>query len=316
MTPRRWPWVASVALHGGLIVAGIFIAWRVIPAAKDPGPPVEVSFFDPKLGSAPALQGELSTPTRIVLPALREPVPAPPKIALPAPETPALPEEKTEPETLNMKTPAPAQRLARRYPEVRFAGLGASSARDIVYVVDASGSMVSSLPIVNAMLRESIAQLSSTQRLQVFFFQDGDYLFAPHPSDGNDAVRQKRLIRATHENLRPVVDWLDRVRPRGTSSPILALQEAAALRPDAIFILSRAIGEQAWGATKGDVLTALEKINPANPRTGRRPMTIKTIQFLEEDPSGMLRLIGEKHGGNEGYMLITRDTIRERGYTQ
>lgn len=314
---RRWPWAASLALHLLLVVGGVFVAWRVIPAAEDPGPPVEVSFFDPKLGSGPATPVAAVQPPRMLLPAVRETLPTPPTIVLPSPSVPARP-EATVPEAAIAPPPSvpdAAQRLARRYPEVRFAGLGASSARDIVYVVDASGSMISSLPIVNKMLRESLGQLSSTQRFQVFFFQDGDYLYAQHPGDGDDAGRQRRLIRATRENLDPVSQWLDTVRPKGTSSPIAALQEAAALRPDAIFILSRAIGEQTWGATKGEILSALEKLNPADPRTGHRPMTIKTIQFLEEDPSGMLRLIGERHGGTKGYMLITRDEIAKRGYT-
>ncbi|MCA9293304.1 MAG: hypothetical protein KDA20_05765 [Phycisphaerales bacterium] len=314
---RRWPWTASLALHLALVIGGVFIAWRVIPGSEDPGPPVEVSFFDPKLGSGPQTPMTSETPPRMLLPAPSEAMPRPPAITLPSATAPAqqndAPSEEA-PQALP-SVPEAAQRLARRYPEVRFAGLGASSARDIVYVVDASGSMISSLPIVNTMLRESLGQLSSTQRFQVFFFQDGDYLYAPHPGDGEDARRQKRLIRATRENLEVVSQWLDRVRPRGTSSPIAALQEAAALRPDAIFILSRAIGEQTWGATKGQVMTALEQINPADARTGNRPMTIKTIQFLEEDPSGMLRFIGERHGGSNGYMLITRDEITKRGYT-
>ena len=314
--PRRWPWMFSLCAHLGLVVGGFFIAWRIIPGAEAPGPPVEVSFFDPKLGSADAIQGHETAKPRALLPSQPEPVPAPPEVTLPVPKPRAATTDAAQPaQTPVAATPPPAQRLARRYPEVRFAGLGASSARDIVYVVDASGSMISSLPIVKAMLRESLVQLSATQRFQVFFFQEGKYLYAPHPSDGEDASRQKRLIRATREHLEAVSTWLDEVRPRGTSSPIAALQEAAALRPDAIFILSRAIGEGVWGATRGDVLSALEQLNPADPRTGRRPVTIKTIQFLEEDPSGMLRLIGQRHGGANGYMLITRDEVNEKGYT-
>ena len=54
------------------------------------------------------------------------------------------------------------------------------------------------------------------------------------------------------------------------------------------------------------VLKTLDELTPHDRVTGRRAVTLKAIQFLDDDPSGLLRSIAEQHGdGPDSYTLKT-----------
>ena len=38
----------------------------------------------------------------------------------------------------------------------------------------------------------------------------------------------------------------------------------------------------------------------------RRPVLIQTIQFLDEDPTGIMQAVGMQHGGGTGYRVVMR----------
>jgi hypothetical protein len=203
----------------------------------------------------------------------------------------------------------------RRLPEVRFFGMGASSVERIVYVVDASGSTVSLFPQLRREIEKSIRRLAPAQQFQVIFFQSDPTsraptaLSSPHPSQPY-RTDQTRLIRATRSNVSHVVRWIEQVRPRGTSNPVPALEVAMALEPQAIFLLSGPIlGAGNWDVSPERVLERLDELNPVDRRSGYRPVTIQAIEFLEADPSGILRAIGLTHGGPEGHTLLTREKL-------
>ncbi|MBY0313026.1 MAG: hypothetical protein K2W85_13225 [Phycisphaerales bacterium] len=175
---------------------------------------------------------------------------------------------------------------------VTFGGLGASSVRSVVYVVDGSGPMVTSLPIVLAELERSVSRLSPTQRFGVVIFR--------RLGDGSPAVESfaPSLMRATPSARVLLRDWLAAVEPAGRSNPLSGLEAALALQPDAIFLLSRAIqrsGGGVWDAGPEATLARLDQLNPMNPATGRRPVLIQTIQFLDEDPTGTMQAIAAAH---------------------
>lgn len=198
-----------------------------------------------------------------------------------------------------------------RVPEVRFAGLGVSNATDIVYVVDASGSTLSTFPVVRETLRRSIGRLARTQRFQVMFFGPRGFTAAPHPSDGQAGDRTVRLIRATPENISAVLEWAGRVVPSGRSNPLPALETALSLKPDAVFLLGTTItGLGQWEMTLDGLLARLDELNPASGAGGRRRCVIKTVQFVEEDPDEVLKRIAQVHGGTNGYKFISRQEIQ------
>jgi hypothetical protein len=62
---------------------------------------------------------------------------------------------------------------------VEFSGLSSTNARRIVYIIDASGSMIRSLQIVIKELARSIDALSTQQRFGVVFFQSDDAVIVP-----------------------------------------------------------------------------------------------------------------------------------------
>lgn len=175
---------------------------------------------------------------------------------------------------------------------VTFGGLGASSVRSVVYVVDGSGPMVTSLPIVLAELERSVSRLSPTQRFGVVIFR--------RLGDGSPAVESfaPALMRATPSARVLLRDWLAAVEPAGRSNPLSGLEAALALKPDAIFLLSRSIqrsGGGVWDAGPEATLARLDQINPIDPATRRRPVLIQTIQFLDEDPTGTMQAIAAAH---------------------
>jgi hypothetical protein len=188
---------------------------------------------------------------------------------------------------------------------VTFGGLGAAKVSSVVYVVDCSGPMVTSLPIVLAELERSVGKLTPSQKFGVILFRRigdekaGGESFAP------------TLVRGTPSAKQLLHDWLVSVEPAGRSSPLTGLELALAMKPDAIFLLSRAIQRSdgnVWEAGLDATMSKLEQLNPMQQGlTGaRRPVLIQTIQFLDEDPTGIMQAIGQRHGGGNGYRVVKK----------
>lgn len=189
---------------------------------------------------------------------------------------------------------------------VTFGGLGAASVGSVVYVVDCSGPMVTSLPIVLNELERSIGKLSASQKFGVILFRRigdekaGGESFAPV------------LVRATPSAKQLLHDWLVAIEPSGRSSPLAGLELALALKPDAIFLLSRAIQRSdgnVWELGLDATMARLEQLNPMQQGLvggARRPVLIQTIQFIDEDPTGIMQAIGQRHGGGNGYRVVKR----------
>jgi hypothetical protein len=177
---------------------------------------------------------------------------------------------------------------------VAFAGLSAQRTRSVVYVVDASGPMVTTLPQVLALLTRSVGDLLPTQRFSVVLFRDSG------GSPTGAEVFSPRLLDATPRNQARLKDWLAGVRPGGRSNPLAGLRAALALKPQVVFLLTRSIersGGGQWEQGLAGILSELESLNPVDPATGRRRTAIKTIQFLEDDPTGIMSAIADRHGG-------------------
>jgi hypothetical protein len=201
-----------------------------------------------------------------------------------------------------------------------FAGMGAKRAGSVVYVVDASGAMVSSLKWVLAELERSVSGLSSAQKFQVVLFREapGGGLYEVYVPPGADPRRLK-LVPGTPTNKAALSRWLSGVGPVGRSNPLDGLRRGLEFEPDAIFLLSRSIRRSGneegkpqtggvWGRGTGEILRELDGLNPR--RDGARRVVIKCIQFVEEDPTGTMQAIGTEHGDGEGsYSVLTLKQI-------
>ena len=183
---------------------------------------------------------------------------------------------------------------------VTFAGLGASTARSVVYCVDCSGPMVTSLPMVLGEVRRSVARLAPTQKFGVVLFRS---------REGRAEVMtfSPSLLRATVSAQERLDNWLASADPSGKSCPLIGLEAALSFKPDAVFLLSRSIersGGGVWELGLQATLSRLEALNPALPG-GKRAALIQTIQFVDDDPTGVMQAIALAHGGgSKGYRLI------------
>lgn len=314
--PALVSFLISLGVHAAIATAALLVVWTVTMPAREDRPDITVSFFDP-------------APTGVVL---TEPPDASLGMAAIKPPDPVATPEPLRPET-QVTSPTLSERVASQspstgadapssigvpgearraliessaFPEVKFQGLGAGNARSIIYVVDAGGSMVTTFARVKDDLKRSLYKTAPSQQVQVVFFTKGGRIAAPHPADAKDAIKPIRMIRASRENIRAIASWIDSVRPAGTGNPIPALETALSLRPDAVFVLSSVIpGMGEWKPDKSAVMAALESLNPVG-ADGKRPTVIKTIQYLDADPQGILQAIAQAHGGKDAYNFIKR----------
>jgi hypothetical protein len=208
--------------------------------------------------------------------------------------------------------PAPAR------PAASFAGLRARAASRIVYVVDASGGVVTTFRSIRAELLRSIDRLSPTQQFQIIFFRDlPDSETSTEPaSDELLTFADGSLVRAGRPTIERAAAWIDTIEPKGRSDPMLGLRRALALEPDLVFLLSTqiprtGIDQTTLRADKDAVIAELERLNPLSSFTARRPAIIKTAQFLQNDPLGLMRDLALLHGdGPDSYRFIAPDDLR------
>lgn len=301
-------WGVSLAIHLVVVAVLTLVAVR---AAMEPaqGPERYMDFDD--AGNEPVIEDAPVRPAAPSAPAVKasEPavsVPETPSVAVPVAErgevaAPTEPVADTwlAPASLTPeKTASSSERAAADVPipaiggEVKFAGLGSSNARSVVYAVDASGPMVSTLPEVIEELVRSVSRLSATQRFGVVVFR--------LKADGTESESfMPVLVRATPQAKKELREWLLALAPAGRSNPLSGLRAALEMRPDAVFLLSRGIersGGGLWELGLDATLGELDLLNPADEHTGRRSVVIKTIQFLDEDPTGTMQRIGQVHG--------------------
>ncbi|MDF1870871.1 MAG: hypothetical protein P1U30_10805, partial [Phycisphaerales bacterium] len=192
---------------------------------------------------------------------------------------------------------------------ISFAGVSTGAARSIVYVVDASGATLTSFTYIRERLLQSIDRLSPTQRFQVIAFRKlGDSTYI---SPSLETTKNK-LPRATRHNKQIVADWITQMPAQGRSNPVDGLEAALKLKPDMVLLISRGIErtEAPWAGGLKHVRQQLDQLNPLDPISGTRPAVIKTIQLLDEDPTGIMRTIGVFHGdGHNDHQIITYNQL-------
>ncbi|MSR44011.1 MAG: VWA domain-containing protein [Phycisphaerales bacterium] len=196
----------------------------------------------------------------------------------------------------------PTSRLESPRTLVSVAGVRQSAARRIVYVLDASGSMIGGYPSAVREVIQSISRLTEEQQFAVVVFQAKRVIVPP--------ISELRRAGPTlgSRAIEALSTWLlDEVSPAGESDPREALQSALALQPDTIIIVSAGIMGVAEVAADRDALLAfLDRLNPRDARIGRRPVQIACIHLIEEEPLGALEAIAREHGGPGAYRFIDR----------
>ncbi len=290
-------WGVSVLMHAGLVLLAWFLVWSyieklneeevIIPIARlseMPGAPITMTEMQRQQEQSSASQRRNITRTQTPQSTVQSKVTAQTQLIGLAGGA------------ASKASPIGTAVGAGQDTGVGFYGTG-GNARRIAYVVDASGSLMDSLPFVILELKRSIAELSEQQSFTVVFYQVG--------LDGKPKVIEgptRGLKRADANNKQAVINWIDpasgNVIPAGKTNPIAAIKQALTYRPQLLFLLSDNITGD--GIYELDQKTLLGDIKRAN----RDNTKINTIQFLYPDAlgnvpgmRGTLQLIAEDTGG-------------------
>jgi hypothetical protein len=294
------PWIATFGLHAFVVALGFVITWSVA-MYRGEEPPVQVVADFYAMNYEPVV--ELNPEEDVVdlfspvmddasLLEFDHPLPDPfsDRWAEPVPSGP----NPITPPALDFSTTAVEG-------SATFMGVSASNAQRVVYVIDASGSMIAYLQFILHELTKSLDALSEQQSFGIVFFQSNQAL----------AVPPRRLSAVSRDQIRRALDWTEsNVIPRGRSNPIPAIEAALRMQPDVVFILSVNItGAGHYEVDQRDLLARLEQLNPRDHSTGQRRTQINCIQFLDPDPLDTMRLIADEHGGPRGYKFLSRQEL-------
>ena len=161
-------------------------------------------------------------------------------------------------------------------PGPKFFGIGgrARGARRIVYVVDRSGSMMTTFDAVREEMKRSVSGLRRSQRFHVIFFNAGPLL----------ENRPKKLVPATTSQQERLFEFLDTIQAEGATDPIPAMGRAFAVNPDLIYFL-----------TDGDFDPLLEEKLRAWNRD--KQVRIFTIAYVSQAGRELLERIAREHNG-------------------
>jgi hypothetical protein len=102
------------------------------------------------------------------------------------------------------------------------------------------------------------------------------------------AAIEKHLLPVSNDNLRKANDFIDRIKCRGSTDPIPALQEAFSMHPDLVFFL-----------TDGDFPDNKAVIDECHRLNAGESVKINTIAFLDrgEEYEKVLKQIATENGG-------------------
>ena len=178
--------------------------------------------------------------------------------------SPAAPAAPAEADLTTRPVPRPA---AGRLRTGSFFGLPAGWRT--VYLVDASGSLIDTLPFVQRELERSLLSLDPSQSYAVLLFQDGQVVAAP---PGRMAPAGREQTRRTASFVSPEAGNLF---PAGRADAAAALEAALAMKPDAVVLLSDHVEGRLSPERTRSRLVALARA--AAPGTA-----IHTVQFVDE----------------------------------
>lgn len=301
MLDRLMPWGISFLLHLsiGLLVLFVLV---VMPEVVEPDAPIEPMQLREiqkhvGLASSAAIAPDVS-PVAVNIP--------------PTPTSPAMPDPLN---VLGARMQVALPRASKSLPRglttrVRGKFFGTSIGEgegddssggdsSVVFVIDASGSMVEKFESVQRELMMAVGQLEPEARFNVIYFQNDAAIFA----------LPRSLVVATAENKARLADRLEArsrfILPRGSSNPLPALKAALSLGADQIIVLSDNITGS--GKYQIELEHLLAEVRTAQQRRGNRRAEIHAVQFLRPDPQEALRRLALENQGT--YRFVGADVM-------
>jgi hypothetical protein len=294
-------WSGSIVFHLVILVIASLITWSIVRTPDD-RPIVVVSSPD----AVPTFESVASVTT---LPSESSSMGGAPTISASQPvEAADLADLLVAADDLmSQSTVLAATPGAGETPGVSFGGVAAPAATRIVFLVDASGSMIGAFRAVIREVERTLRQLDSRQSFTVLLFQ-GEQVLSPRTLKGG-------LRPATPAAVDSVVAWMRDANPKDRSDPSKALREAFSLDPQVVYLVSTDItGTGNYEVDRDQLFALLEKLNPRR-SDGRRDTLVRCIQLLDEDRLGTLREIARRHGvdpdgdDESGFAFIGRSAL-------
>lgn len=156
------------------------------------------------------------------------------------------------------------------------------NARKIVFICDATGTMINKFASLKDQLAKAIAGLKPVQSFNVVFYYDGSKF---------SALDNNQLLPATPDNKRKAFAFLDGITTTGTTDPIPAIEVAFKMAPQLVYFLSD--GEFNNVKTYEEVTAAMDRSNKEN------KIKVNTILFdgFEEKAAEVMQSMSTKTGG-------------------
>ena len=172
-------------------------------------------------------------------------------------------------------------------PKVGFMGATGNATR-IVFLCDASGTMVVSFPMLRQELSRTLEKLQPIQFFNVIFFHGN--------TDGSSAAESigvfpNSLVAATADNKSKAYDWIKSYGPAGSTDPFPAIEKAFAMKPELLFVLTDGFDNvSSYQAVRG----AFKKANSGGQV---KVNTILLQTTADPDLEDILKKIAEDNGG-------------------
>ncbi|MEM6506633.1 MAG: hypothetical protein AAF711_14450 [Planctomycetota bacterium] len=316
------PWGISILVHVALIVLAFFLVWQTIVKGPKEQPVV------PNLPTAKELTTFTTDPTE-------DPTE---EIVTGGGEAFAVeiaPVEPVDITTIGNDFSAPQPFTGKSFSDLtgKFKGpnqgdhknpIFGGTADEVVFLIDASGSMVDVLPFVINELKRVVNKMQPRVENGRTVYQEATVIFfsgeGVHEVPGGGGIKGMRPM--TPQFKAQVQEWVALENfnydtgGRGSAHVKAAMTRALSYEPELIILLSDNLTGGGQGATQhelmqDDLLEMIHKHNKAKP-----PTKINTIQFLYEDPlvrhglQGTLDRIAEETGGEARF--ITQQMLNLR----
>lgn len=283
------PWTISLLFHVGVVLLAIFVVWSTIdPLRQDEEVIIPIARLSVTPGAPLTMKTtkkKIKSKTRVMTKSIREtPTNLSNKVDAKIPLIGATGGSpgKASPFGSTVRTESGAR--ATMY------GSGGNAKR-LAYIIDASGSLLDSMPFVINEIKRSISELSDQQSFTIIFFQGDDVIEVP----------PQGLKKATSDLKQQVINWVDlgsgNIVPQGGSSPVKAIKRALRYKPQLVFLLSDNItGRAQYEMNQKRLLAEIKQANASHTK-------INTIQFLYPDPltkvglKPTMELISDNTGG-------------------
>jgi len=287
------PWAITILLHVGVILLAFFLVWSTVKEVDEEETIIPIA----RLSETPGVQLQQRTQTQELTRRTTRSTSRSLSQSQSQSQSELQSEVSTESSLIGVAGGAsgakanPFSEAISGSTEFKATMYGTGgNAKRIAYLIDASGSLIDTLPFVILELKRSISELKEQQRFTLIFFQGEDAIEVP----------PRGLKRADQQTKQKVLRWIDpkagNIVPAGQSNPVAAIELALRYKPQLMFILSDDITGR--GRYEVDQHRLIQRVAEANKASTK----INTIQFLYPDPvasfsKATLEIIAEQSGG-------------------